>query len=209
MIRNLWSTLNYYLEQKWFILALLGVNFFGSLYGFYWYKNQLQSSPKELLIFVPDSPLSTTYFAIFLILYLFNKKVPFIEALAAVTLFKYGIWATAVIIWGAWATEPSVLKMITFETLTWVDLMLMTSHTLMAFQAIVFFRKYSFGFWSIFLAGLWIFTNDYIDYTRDVHPWLPRSISELDYVVGEFTLYLSGFTLLLFYFLSILRRKYE
>jgi len=79
----------------------------------------------------------------------------------------------------------------------------------MALEAVIFYKKYSFGFFSIFIAGLWIFTNDFIDYTQDVHPWLPRSIASLDTIIGEYTLYLSGFTLLLFYFLYILRIKNE
>lgn len=200
---------NYLLESKLFIITLIIANLAGSIYGFYWYKNQLLQSPQKWLIFVPDSPLASTFFTIFLILYLFRKKSPLIEALASITLFKYGIWATAVIIWGAWTKDPSVLKIFTLETVNWIDVMLMTSHLAMALEAILFFRKYSYGFFSLFLVGLWIFTNDFIDYTQDVHPWLPRNINSIDYLIGQYTIYLSGITLLVFYFLSILRRKNE
>lgn len=209
MISNIWRNLNYYIEQKKFILILIAINLLGSIYGFYWYKNQLLSTSTKWLIFVPDSPMASSFFTIFLILYYFNKKSPIIDALAAVTSFKYGIWATAVILWGAWAEYPSLIRMITLDTISWTDIMLMTSHLGMALEALIFFRKYSFGFLSIFIVGIWTLTNDYIDYTQDVHPWLPNSLASIDFVVGEYTLYLSGFTLLLFYFLYLLRIKNE
>lgn len=202
----LWQKLEYYLEQKWFIYLLLLINIAGSIYGFYWYKNQLAETPIQWLIFTPDSPLASTYFSIFLILYLFKKKSRFIEALASVTLFKYGLWATIIIIWGSWLSEPS------FSTLSWIDIMLMTSHLGMAFQALLFNKKYNYGFISLLIAGIWILTNDFLDYTQNIYPWLPSTLGNSEhmvYTVGEFTLYLSGFTLLIFYILSIFRRKNE
>ncbi|OEF99020.1 hypothetical protein BHF71_10190 [Vulcanibacillus modesticaldus] len=209
MFNKFWEKIENYLQKTWFIVLLIIVNLAGSIYGFYWYKNQLLKTPKEWLIFVPDSPLSSTFFTIFLILYLFKKKVPFIEGLASIFMFKYGVWATTIIIWGAWVVEPSYIKILMVETISWVDVMLMLSHTAMAIEAVLFFRKYSYGFFTIFVVGLLLFLNDFIDYTQNVHPWLPKSISSLDFTVGEFTMYLSGLTLILFYFLSIIRRKNE
>ncbi len=206
---TMWRTLEYYLEKKWFIISLILINFAGSIYGFIWYKEQILETPIKWLIFVPDSPMASSFFTIFLILYLFKKKIPFIEALASITMFKYGIWATAIIIWGAWATEPSVIQMITLNTINWIDVMLMVSHLAMALAVILFYKKYHYGFLSIFIVGLWIFSNDVIDYTQGVYPWLPKSIDALHQKVGEYTLYLSGFTLLLFYILSIFKRKNE
>lgn len=209
MLRKFWKLVDYYIEQKWFIIALILLNLFGSIYGFTWYKEQLLDNSLKLRIFIPDSPLASTFFTIFLILYLFNKKIPLIEVLAAVSLFKYGFWTIIVVIWGGWATEASIIKLITLETISWTDVMLIFTHLLMIFQSIIFYKKYSFGFWYILLAGIWLLTNDLLDYTMNTHPILPDSISSLDYVVGKYTFYLSGFTLLLFYFLSILRRKNE
>ena len=201
------ETIEYYLQQRLFILSLIFINFLGSIYGFYWYKNQLLQTPKEWLIFVPDSPTSSAFFTIFLILYYFKKKSPLIEAMASITSFKYGIWAVVMILWGAWAEEPSITKIIMVDTITWTDVMLMASHLGMALQAILFFHKYHYAFFSIVVIGAWTLLNDFYDYTRDIHPWLPYSISDIDFTVGQFTIFLSGFTLLLFYFLSILRRK--
>lgn len=204
---KLFETIEYYLQQRWFILTLIVINFLGSIYGFYWYKNQLLQTSTEWLIFVPDSPTSSMFFTIFLILYYFNKKSPFIEAMGSITAFKYGIWAVVMILWGAWAEESSITKILMIETITWTDVMLMLSHLGMAVQAILFFRKYHYGFFAILFVGTWTLLNDFYDYTKDIHPWLPYTISDIDFTVGQFTIFLSGFTLLLFYFLSLLRRK--
>jgi len=209
MLSKFWNLVDHYLAKKWFIISLIFINLFGSIYGFSWYKEQLLDNSLRLFVFIPDSPIASALFVIFLILYLFNKKVPLIEVFAAVSLFKYGIWTIMVIIWGAWAEEPSIIKMITLETIGWIDLLLILVHILMVFQAIIFYKKYSFGFWYILLAGIWLLTSDLLDYTLNIYPTLPDSISSLNYIVGKYTFYLSGFTLLLFYFLSLLRRKKE
>lgn len=209
MLGKFWNFVDYYLEQKWFIITLIFLNLFGLIYGLTWYKEQLLENSLKLLIFIPDGPLASLFFVIFLMLYLFGKRVPIIEALAAVSLFKYGLWTIMVVIWGGWANEASLIKMLTLETIGWTGVLLILTHILMILQAILFYKKYSFGFWSIIFAGFWLLTNDFLDYTLNIHPLLPESISSLDYKVGKFTFYISGFTLLLFYFLSILRRKDE
>ena len=209
MFKELWDTINYYIEKKSFIIILIIINAVGSLYGFYWYRNQLLDSPLEFLIFVPDSPLSSTIFTVFLILYLMNKRVALIEAFASITLFKYGIWAISIIFWGAWQVEPSFIKIIMIDTISWVDVMLIIGHLGMALEALIFFKKYTYGFFSILIVGIWIYVNDILDYTLGINPWLPQSLNPLTHQVGEFTLILSGATLLIFYLLSIYRRKKE
>lgn len=131
------------------------------------------------------------------------------EALASITIFKYGIWAIVIIIWGAWNTEASIIKMLMVDTLSWLDILLIFTHLIMAAQAIVFFRKYSYGFLSIFLVGIWIFFNDILDYALNIYPWLNESLYGDILSVAKFTLLLSGTTLLIFYLLSLLRRKLQ
>ncbi|TCS84153.1 DUF1405 domain-containing protein [Tepidibacillus fermentans] len=203
----LWQKIDQYLEQSWFILTLIVINFLGSIYGFYWYKYQLLETPKKWLIFVPDSPTSSTFFTLFLIFYYFRKKSPLIEAMASITSFKYGIWAVVMILWGALARDSSLIKILTIQSITWSDVMLMGSHLGMALEAILFFKKYSYGIISVLLIAVWTLFNDYIDYSQDVHPWLAESISNIDPIVARFTVGLSILTILLFYFLSYLRRK--
>lgn len=203
------EVIEYFITNKKFILFLAVANLLGAVYGFFWYKDQLLATPKHLWIFVADSPLATLFFAIFLFLYYFEKRVPFLEALASITIFKYGVWAVIVIIWGAWNTEPSIAKMLMVDTLHWIDILLIFSHFIMASQAVIFFRKYSYGFLSIFLVGIWIFFNDILDYTIDIYPWLPISLHGDIGSIAKFTLLLSGTTLLIFYILSLIRRKYS
>jgi len=193
MLRPLFLFIESFFERKWFIISLIIINLLGSIYGFYWYKNQLMITPSQWLIFVPDSPLSSSFFTVFLILYYFRKKSPLIEALAAITSFKYGMWATIIIIWG--------------NSITWVDIMLMTSHLGMAVEAVLFYKKYSYQLASVLIAGAWIIVNDFVDYSQDVHPWLPTSLSTIDHTVGYFTISLSVFTIILFYLLNKLRKK--
>lgn len=162
-------------------------------------KINLWPPQKKWIIFVPDSPTSSTFFTLFLILFLFKKKAPLIEAIAALTSFKYGIWAVAMIIWGALAKDHSLIHLITIQSITWIDVMLIISHLGMAFEAILYVKKYSFGITELLISGVWIIINDFVDYTQDVHPWLPESISQIDHVVGKYTLALSLFTFLLFF----------
>ncbi|MDK2820448.1 MAG: hypothetical protein PWP31_413 [Clostridia bacterium] len=43
------------------------INIIGTIYGYYWYKEQLINTPLIWCFFTPDSPLSTTLFALALI----------------------------------------------------------------------------------------------------------------------------------------------
>src|SRR5690625_2840171 len=85
--------LKFLLADKRFVFILFITNLLGTIYGFIWYESQLSITPPIFLIFVPDSPMASMFFTIFLLFFLFDKKVPYIESLALITLFKYGIWA--------------------------------------------------------------------------------------------------------------------
>ena len=54
--------ISYMLAQKPMLLLLLIINFFGTVYGYYWYLPQLTNTPAKFLIFVPDSPTATLFF---------------------------------------------------------------------------------------------------------------------------------------------------
>ncbi len=199
--------LSYYINNKRVILFLAIANLLGAIYGFYWYKNQLLASPKPLWLFIPDSPLATLLFSIFLFLLFFNISQPFIEALASITIFKYGIWAVVIILWGAWSTEPSIVKILMVETIDWLDVMLICTHLIMAAQALIFFRKYTYGFVSVLIVALWVFFNDILDYTLLIFPWLPASLYDSVFSIAKFTMLLTGTSVLLFYVLTMVRRK--
>jgi uncharacterized membrane protein YpjA len=181
------------LDRPWMLWSLFVVNLLGSIYGFYWYKDQLSVIGSWLNIFVPDSPTASSAFTLVLFLYALRRRSPLIEAFAAVTLFKYGIWAVAVILLGGIASSKPFL-----ESLHWTDWMLMTSHLGMAIQGILYSRFYTYGRGHLALVGGWTILNDGMDYILDIHPWLPGSIAHLDGPIGVFTLGLSLVSLILF-----------
>ena len=74
------------------LVLLLIVNVFGTAYGYNWYGYQLAETPAIFLPFVPDSPTAYFFFLV-LVAFILKKNCGFMEALAIMTLFKYGIWA--------------------------------------------------------------------------------------------------------------------
>ncbi|WP_218276334.1 DUF1405 domain-containing protein, partial [Pseudomonas sp. FW305-BF6] len=77
------------------LIALFIVNVLGTIYGYVWYQYQLIETPAWLRIVVPDSPTASLFFCFVLLLWFFKKQSGLIEALAYVSLVKYGIWAVA------------------------------------------------------------------------------------------------------------------
>lgn len=76
-----------------FLILLFMINLAGTIYGYIWYESQLKITPLIFIPFVPDSPTASLFFTIFLAFFIFGRNVPYIEALAVTSLFKYGIWA--------------------------------------------------------------------------------------------------------------------
>ena len=77
------------------IIILLIVNILGTIYGFIWYGNQLKETSPIFWPFVPDSPMASSFCVCFNC-FLAKRNWGLIEALAIVTLIKYGIWAVVV-----------------------------------------------------------------------------------------------------------------
>jgi len=193
--------------SRWFLASMFTVNFLGSIYGFYWYKNQLAVTDAKWLIFVPDSPTASAFFTGVLLLYLVRRRSPLLEALASVTLFKYGIWAVVMIVWGGLLDPRPFL-----EALDWQQWMLIFSHLGMAAQALLYAPFYTYRHRELFVVALWTLLNDALDYGVDIHPWLAASLEPFDHLVGMFTAILSLTTLLIFASLSVLNspeRKWE
>lgn len=189
----LWSKA--FLQQKWVLWLLFISNLLGTIYGYYWYKDQLKltwdSLPHWLIVFVPDSPTASLYFTLALLFIMFPPKKKrawlqavrvVIEALAVVTSIKYGIWACAMIIAGTALGEP----------LVWQDWMLMASHSAMAIEAVLYVRLFRYGAISTLIAAVYTWLNDTLDYSFDIFPWLPRSLNEYVTAVAWFTFCLTG-----------------
>ncbi len=194
------------LLAPWFLHALLWVNVLGTLYGYEWYRGQLVKTWNEygewLVPFVPDSPTASLFFSITLC-YLIrdasrerSKEVALRpsggegaiswrgvwEGLAVITQVKYGIWAVTIIFWGASQGD----------TIVWQEWMLVASHSAMAIEALLYMRFYRFTMLAVVVGAVWTLTNDVIDYTFGVYPYLPRPLYDNVGEVQLFTVALSA-----------------
>ena len=187
---------NYILADKKFILLLFLVNLFGTIYGYIWYIPQLSITPDKYLLFVPDSPTASLFFTIFLLFFLFNKNVPYIEALGLVTLVKYGTWAVVM----------NVLTLIVEGSLSPAGYMLMLSHAGMAIQGILYAPFYKIKMWHLVIAGIWTLHNDVIDYVFGMMP-IYSSLTQYMKEIGYFTFWLSIACLFLAYWLTVRKTR--
>jgi uncharacterized membrane protein YpjA len=173
----------------WFLLI---VNILGTIYGYIWYGSQLSETPAKFLLFVPDSPTASLFFVFVLIAFLLGKNWPLIEALAIVTLFKYGIWAVVmnILVWKVTGT---------MDPIAW---MLILSHAAMAIEGILYAPFYRIKPWHLVFAAIWTLHNDVIDYVFRMLPrysMLDRYIPE----IGYFTFWLSIVSIGITYFLCV------
>ena len=206
-----------------FLWALFWVNALGTLYGYEWYRYQLISTWNDyspwLVVFVPDSPTASLFFSITLLFLLRDSRrkqagnvpealrpdVPLLswrgvwEALAVITQVKYGIWASAIIFWGASLGDP----------IHWTEWMLVFSHTAMAIEALLYMRFYRFTIPSVLIGAAWTLLNDFIDYSFGVFPYLPSPLYDLLPQVQRFTVSLSVLGIACAFLGVYLARKYR
>ncbi|MGD6878240.1 DUF1405 domain-containing protein [Bacillus infantis] len=171
---------------------LLVVNIAGTVYGYYWYGWQLKDTPPHFLAFVPDSPTASLFFCFVLAAFLMRRNWPLLEALAAVTLFKYGVWAV-------------VMNLLVYKVTGELDpiaLMLIGSHAAMAVQGILYSPFYRIKWIHLIIAAVWTLHNDVIDYVFFMLPRYPV-LNLYTPEIGYFTFWLSIFSLFLVYWSSI------
>ncbi len=172
----------------------------GTIYGYYWYKNQLLSTwnenPYWQIPFVPDSPTASLFFAI-AVLWLWlaprrsrkgwvNGIRGVVETLGVVTSVKYGVWATAIIFAGQ----------VQGDVLHWEHWMLIIGHSAMAVCALLYARFFTYGGITLLAAAAWTFLNDAVDYRYDVFPYLPKQLYDDLFYVGLFTFILTAISVL-------------
>lgn len=187
-----------FLVNRSFLILLLLVNVLGTIYGFYWYGWQLADTPTIFLPFVPDSPTASLFFVLVLGALLLKKNWPLLEALALVTLFKYGIWAVVM----------NVLVYFVQGELDIAGYMLMFSHFAMAVEGLLYAPFYRFKWQHLVLAAIWTLHNDVIDY---VFYMLPR-YSLLDQYtpqIGYFTFWLSITSIGIAYYFVIRENSFK
>jgi uncharacterized membrane protein YpjA len=180
------SWFKFFLKERWFLITLLWVNIFGTIYGYYWYYYQLKVTPWYFLPFVPDSPTACLFFVFVIIGFLMKKQSGLVEALAVASLFKYGIWAVGMNLGGAFIGYP----------LDWVNYMLIFSHFGMALQGILYASYYRMKLWHISVATLWLVHNEIIDYVFGMMPTY-NILSPYQPLIGYLTFWLSVLTVIL------------
>ncbi|WP_245997950.1 DUF1405 domain-containing protein [Aquisalibacillus elongatus] len=166
--------------DRTFIILLLIINFLGTIYGYIWYEYQLVRTPLHFIPFVPDSPTASLFFVIVLIGFLAGKHYRLFEALAMLTLFKYGVWAV-------------VMNILTFnETgiITFSGLLLIVSHGAMAVQGLLYASFYDIKPVHVVIAAIWTLHNDIIDYVYGMMP-IYGSLDQYMEHIGYFTFWLS------------------
>ncbi|KKK37702.1 membrane protein [Mesobacillus campisalis] len=186
------------LASKPFLWMLLVINIFGTLYGYLWYGSQLADTPAVFLPFVPDSPTASLFFVFVLAAFIAGKNWPLMEALAVVTLFKYGIWAVVM----------NMLVLITSGYLHWTGYMLMASHLAMAVQGILYAPFYRYKLWHLAVAGIVALHNEIIDY---VFMMMPRyqQLSLYMKEIAYFTFWLSILSIGVGYYLVLRKNRFS
>ncbi|MCZ0754461.1 DUF1405 domain-containing protein [Anoxybacillus sp. J5B_2022] len=186
------------LAHRTILWVLLVANIAGTIYGYVWYGQQLAETPAKFLLFVPDSPTASLFFVFVLLAFLLNRNWPLLEALAVVTLFKYGIWAVVM----------NLLVWKVTGTLDWVGWMLILSHSAMAIEGLLYTPFYRMKGWHLALAAVWTLHNDVIDY---VFRMMPRYSMLDQYVpqIGYFTFWLSIASITVAYVLCVKENRLQ
>ncbi|MDG3074017.1 DUF1405 domain-containing protein [Bacillus halotolerans] len=186
----------YVLGQRTMLILVLAINFLGTVYGYYWYFPQLLETPARFLIFVPDSPTATFFFLFVLLAFLMKRNAPLFEALALVTLVKYGLWAVGM----------NLLVLAVTGDLPWEGYMLIASHFAMAVQGVLYSPYFRFSLWHLVIAAVWTLHNDVIDYLFGMMPQYSM-LSEYMTDIGYGTFWLSIFSIGFAFYLVISKKQ--
>lgn len=186
----------YGLKQKWMLVLLLVINALGTVYGYIWYGWQLVDTPFKFLAFVPDSPTASLFFTFVLFAFLFKKHIPLLEALAAVSLFKYGVWAVGMNLAGGLAVG----------SLNAANYMLMFSHAGMALEGLLYASFFRLKPWHLAVASVWVLHDVVIDYVFGMMPRYP-ALAGYEDIIGYLTFWLSVLSVFLVYMLTLRSKR--
>ena len=150
-MNTLWQLIIY---NKGMLYFLLVCNLLGTIYGYIWYGSQISITQWQFIPFVPDSPTASLFLCIAIAGLIIGKNLPIIEALAFVSLIKYGVWAVIM----------NIILFIQYDMITITGCMLILSHGIMAIEAFIFYPRFKVTIVAFFIAMVWVFHNDIIDY---------------------------------------------
>ncbi|RSK29342.1 DUF1405 domain-containing protein [Bacillus sp. HMF5848] len=185
-----------FLSDRPVLWLLFIINVAGTIYGYIWYGSQLIETPPQFLMFVPDSPTASLFFCFVIGSYLLGKQWPIMEALAVVSLFKYGVWAVVL----------NALLFIQDGALNPIGLMLMVSHGAMAIEGVLFAPFYRFKLWHLAVAAIVVLHNDIIDYVFNMMPWY-HDLNQYYAEIGYFTFWLSVLSIFIGYYVGIRKSR--
>lgn len=160
--------------------SLFLVNLLGTIYGYIWYMPQLKQTDAIFLPFVPDSPTASLFFTLAVFGLFLGRQWGLMQALAVMTLFKYGIWAVVM----------NILTLVVTGELSWLGWMLVASHFGMAVQGLLYAPFFRVKPIHLIIASVWTVHNEIIDYVYMQYPvysQLHLYIQE----IGYFTFWLS------------------
>ncbi|MFC7370529.1 DUF1405 domain-containing protein [Fictibacillus iocasae] len=184
------------LMNKLFLVLMLIINIAGTIYGYIWYEYQMKDTPVQFLLFVPDSPTASLFFIFVLLGFLIGKNSGLFQALAAVSLFKYGIWAVGMNVGGSFAGEP----------LDWINYMLIISHLGMAAEGLLYAPFYRIKAVHLMIAMVILLHNDIIDYVFGMMPRYP-ALQGYSQQIGYFTFWLSLLSVFIVWILTASKRR--
>ncbi len=159
------------LMDKKVLMSLMIINLLGSIYGFYWYQEQLAVTPWYLWIFTPDCPLFALFFVFVLMGFLLNKRSNILETLTWMGLIKYGIWTIFVISLFFYAVFKQSLQ-VSGQFLV-EETALLISHIGMFIEGCILTRYLKLTRINVLITGIWFLLSDVLDYGVEVYPWLP------------------------------------
>jgi uncharacterized membrane protein YpjA len=150
------------IKKPSFLLMLFFINLIGSVYGFYWYRQQVSETPGILKVFVPDSPTASLLFTLALLMIIIKKPKPFMTLVACGWLIKYGLWAVII----------NTHFLLMGGDYTFTNFHLTLSHLGMAAEGFLFLNKSEFNINHILTLTALMLISDVVDYSLGIHPWL-------------------------------------
>jgi len=154
-----------------FLAALIAFNAVGTIWGFFWYADQLSRTDWYFWLLTPDFPLTTFCFMLFLWWVREGKPwkagwktaVAWIAVLAA---FKYGFWTVLVL--GQYIASPGSQPDLQ-------DLMMVASQLGLLAEGYLYRNQLPRLPAMYGIAMLWLLLNDYADWMLGAHTRLPLS----------------------------------
>lgn len=171
-----------WLIDKKILISLIIINLLGSIYGFYWYREQLAVTPWYLWLFTPDCPLFALLFVFVLLGFLLNKRNHILETITWMGLIKYGIWTVFVITLFFYAVFKHDLQ-VSNQFLA-AETALLISHIGMFIEGCILTRYLKLTRINVLVTGIWFLLSDVLDYGVGVYPCLPYQ-SHYDIIRGE------------------------